>query len=244
MNRTDISEAPKRRDGLRTSESIIRTVGLSKTYRSGLKEVQAVSEVSVSIGRGTFVVIVGPSGAGKSTLLHLLGGLDRPSFGTVLLDGADLYRLSERERCRVRNKKIGFIFQFYHLLPEFTALENVLLPSMIRNGLDHRDQRKKAAALLEKVGLGGRMDHRPPELSGGESQRVAIARSLMNDPAVLLCDEPTGSLDSKTGESIIELLIDANKNRGVSLVIVTHEAALREKAHEVLCIRDGRIGSS
>ena len=213
-----------------------------KIYRNGPKEVRAVNGASLEIAEGEAVAIVGPSGAGKSTLLHLLGGLDSPTTGEVLLDGIDIYKLRDKERARIRNERIGFVFQFYHLLPEFTALENVMLPAMIR-GRKTKDERRKtkekARDVLISVGLENRLNHRPGELSGGESQRVAIARALVNSPEILLCDEPTGNLDSKTSESIYELLLNIKSRTSMALVIVTHDERISTRTGRTLHIKDG-----
>ncbi len=226
------------------SDVILTARDVSKVYRKGSKEVRAVNGVSLDVKKGASVAVIGPSGAGKSTLLHLLGGLDRPTAGTVLMDGADMYRLSDKARARLRNGRVGFVFQFYHLLPEFTALENVMLPGMIGGhgawGMAH-GVKEKARNLLKSVGLEDRASHRPGELSGGESQRVAIARALMNAPQVLLCDEPTGNLDSKTSESIFELLFGLKAKTGMSIVIVTHDESLSKRTDEVLRIKDGSV---
>ncbi len=223
------------------SRIILKGLGLRKIYSDGAKEIKAVDDITLSLREGTILAIVGPSGAGKSTLLHLLGGLDRPTSGKVLLDGIDLYQVPDRKRAQLRNTRVGFVFQFYHLLPEFTALENVLLPAVIGFKADSHDTRSRATDLLDKLGLGGRIDHRPSELSGGESQRVAIARALMNNPDILLCDEPIGNLDSEIGGDIISLLADLNRKEGVSLIIATHEESLTKRADEVLHIKDGRL---
>ena len=214
---------------------------LHKIYKNGPKELHVLKGINLEIGDSSMICIVGPSGAGKSTLLHLLGGLDRPTRGEVIVDGNNLYSLSDAERSRFRNKKIGFIFQFYHLLPEFSALENVILPALVANGRDKKSLLKKARSGLERVGLSERLDHRPSQLSGGEQQRVAIARALMNDPQILFCDEPTGNLDSKTGESITQLLCGLSKENGKSVVIVTHEKEIAEKADKIFHIKDGII---
>jgi lipoprotein-releasing system ATP-binding protein len=203
-----------------------------------------VNGVSLDVKKGSSVAVIGPSGAGKSTLLHLIGGLDSPTTGEVMIDGADIYALADSQRAAIRNRHVGFVFQFYHLLPEFTALENVMLPAMIK-GRGPRGEgpgtRERASDLLKSVGLEGRAGHRPSELSGGESQRVAIARALMNGPQVLLCDEPTGNLDSKTSQSILELLFGLKAKTGMSLVIVTHDEQLSKKTDSVLPLRDGRV---
>ena len=223
--------------------SAIEAESLRKFYRNGSKEVRAVDGISLKLGKGGFLVICGPSGAGKSTLLHLLGGLDTPTSGRVMLDGADIYAMRPAGRAKIRNAKIGFVFQFYHLLSEFTALENVMMPAMIKgNGsrVTGHGVRERANDILSLVGLGERTGHKPGELSGGESQRVAIARALVNEPEVLLCDEPTGNLDSKTGKEVIELLLDINRKKGVSLIMATHDESLKERAGSVINIRDGK----
>ncbi|MCX5685864.1 MAG: ABC transporter ATP-binding protein [Candidatus Omnitrophica bacterium] len=223
---------------------MIRAENLHKTYRNGRKDVRAVDGVSIEIKKAKATAIIGPSGAGKSTLLHLLGGLDKPTSGRVFVDGKDIYGLSDKERAGLRNVRIGFVFQFYHLLPEFTALENVMLPALIRSRSILNTQysiRDMAGELLQSVGLKGRASHRPGELSGGESQRVAIARALINEPEILLCDEPTGNLDSKNSESIYELLFQVKAESGTALVIVTHDDAVSKKSDHVIRIKDGRV---
>ncbi|MFH0763702.1 MAG: ABC transporter ATP-binding protein [Candidatus Omnitrophota bacterium] len=223
---------------------MIRAENLHKTYRNGPKDVRAVDGVSVGIEKAKTTAIIGPSGAGKSTLLHLLGGLDKPTSGKVFVDSVDIYKLSDKDRAAVRNARIGFVFQFYHLLPEFTALENVMLPGLISTGAI-RDTRYaiqgRAKELLKSVGLSGRAGHKPGELSGGESQRVAIARALINEPEILLCDEPTGNLDSKNSESIYDLLFHAKAESGAALVIVTHDDSISKKSDHVIRIKDGRV---
>lgn len=213
---------------------------IKKIYKTGAKEVRAVDGVSLEIRKGESLAIVGPSGSGKSTLLHILGGLDRPTSGKVLLEGADLYGMSDSRRAKARNLKVGFVFQAYHLLPEFTALENVILPALIGSRKAARDIAGRATTLLESVGLGDRMNHRPGELSGGESQRVAIARALINEPQVLLCDEPTGNLDSKNSDAIYGILLDLKKTSGISLVIVTHDETVSRSLDSTIRLKDGR----
>ncbi|MBN1526713.1 MAG: ABC transporter ATP-binding protein [Candidatus Omnitrophica bacterium] len=224
------------------SDELLAAEGLEKIYRDGIKEVRAVDGVSLRIKRGEASAIVGPSGAGKSTLLHMLGGLDSPTAGKVYLDGADIYGLSDGRRARIRNREIGFVFQFYHLLPEFTALENVMLPALMsgkRSG-GKKDIKERALDLLRAVGLEQRLGHLPSELSGGESQRVAIARALINRPKLLLCDEPTGNLDSKTSESIYELLLGLQSGYSTTIIIVTHDENISSRVGNVVLLKDGK----
>ena len=219
---------------------MIEAKGLRKIYRNGAKELEVLKGIDLKVEKSEVLAVLGPSGAGKSTLLHLLGGLDSPTAGEILINGVDIYSLGDMERARIRNRKIGFVFQFYHLLPEFNALENVMLPLLIK-GEDGKNRRDRGVELLRSVGLEGRMSHRPSQLSGGELQRVAIARALINDPELLLCDEPTGNLDSETGKNIIELLWELNKSRKMTLMVVTHDAQIAKDAKRVLYIRDGKI---
>lgn len=215
-----------------------------KVYKSGAREVRAVDGVTAEIVVGSSTAILGPSGAGKSTLLHMLGGLDAPTRGDVILDGVNIAALADAERSRIRNGRIGFVFQFYHLMNEFTALENVMLPAFIKGqGSRVRGQeiRSRATALLELVGLQDRMTHRPSQLSGGEAQRVAIARALINKPDYLLCDEPTGNLDSLNSSSVIDLLFTLKQAEQVALVIVTHDESLSKKTDRTIRIKDGRL---
>ena len=221
---------------------MIKAVNIGKTYYQGKVKIEAVRNINLEILKKESVLIAGPSGAGKSTLLHLLGGLDKPTKGVLLFEGVDFYSLSDRVRSRVRNEKIGFVFQFYHLLPEFTVLENVMLPALIgRRSGSLQEIRKRAENLLRLVGLGKRATHRPSELSGGESQRAAIARALVNFPEVLLCDEPTGNLDSKIGEEIIDCLWMLKEERSMALVIVTHDEHIHDDFDKKFTIRDGII---
>jgi lipoprotein-releasing system ATP-binding protein len=221
-------------------EDILVASGLRKNYTLGSQEVEVLRGIDVRVRRGEALVIVGASGAGKSTLLHLLGGLDAPSAGDVSLDGASLFGMSSAARTRLRNERLGFVFQSYNLLPELDALENVCLPALLqsrsRDGVAER-----GTELLKAVGLGGRLEHRPAELSGGEQQRVAIARALMNRPSLVLADEPTGNLDSKTGESILDLLWQLREDSGTTLVMVTHDQHIATRGERVLEIADGRI---
>lgn len=227
-----------------TDTAIIETVALTKTYGVGEVAVQALRGLNLRIARGEFVAIVGPSGSGKSTLLNILGCLDRPTSGQYLLDGRDVSRLGRNELATVRNRKIGFVFQSYNLLPHLTALQNVALPLLYRRDgrLSDRERLERAAEALRAVGLGDRMRHRPNQLSGGQQQRVAIARALVNQPSILLADEPTGNLDRRSGREILELLAELNA-QGMTLVLVTHDPEASAIAHRVVLLRDGAIVS-
>jgi ABC-type lipoprotein export system ATPase subunit len=211
-----------------------------KEYTMGEVTLQVLKGVSLRVEEGCFVAVSGPSGAGKSTLLHLLAGLDTPTSGEVLWDREPVSALGDRARAAFRRRMIGIVFQFYHLLPELTALENVTLPGLV-NGHRARHLTGRASRCLEQVGLADRLRHRPRELSGGEQQRVAIARALVNEPKWLFCDEPTGNLDSKTGADVIDLLVDLHHRREVGLVLITHEAKLAERADHVVVLEDGCI---
>jgi lipoprotein-releasing system ATP-binding protein len=219
---------------------MISAIELYKSFRLGQTEIHVLNGVSLEIKRGEIVAIVGASGVGKTTLLHILGTLDRPTRGTVHFDGADVFVRSDQALAEFRNRKIGFVFQFHHLLPEFTALENTMMPSLIRR--DRReDARAAAEAILKDVGLEHRMDHRTGELSGGERQRVAVARALVLGPDLVLADEPTGNLDSHTGEEVFHLMRDLNIAKGITFVIVTHNEALSNQAHRIIRMVDGQI---
>ncbi len=220
---------------------MIEARGLSKTYVMGKVTLEVLKGVSLCIERGTFVSITGPSGAGKSTLLHLLAGLDTPTSGEVIWDGRVISSLSDAKRARFRSTTLGIVFQFYHLLPELSALENVMLPGWVSGDRPGNTLRTRAIASLEQVGLSARIRHRPRELSGGEQQRVAIARALVNEPEVLLCDEPTGNLDSKTGSEVADLLMTLHTQRRMSLVLVTHELGLAARASQQVVLRDGTV---
>ena len=220
---------------------MIETRDVWKAYTMGKVTLQVLKGVTLAIDPGACVAIVGPSGAGKSTLLHVLAGLDTPTQGSVLWDGVDVSGLSDAKRSTFRNRAIGIVFQFYHLLPELSALENVLLPGLVGGQRRDRALRQRASEWLERVGLHDRARHRPRELSGGEQQRVAIARALINQPKVLLCDEPTGNLDSKTGAEVIDLLVGVHQRHRVGLVVVTHQAKLAETADRVIVLQDGRM---
>jgi len=221
---------------------ILEAKQIHRKYETSLNALQVLKGIDFAVEEGEVVSIVGPSGAGKSTLLHILGGLDQPNEGTVMLDGEDLYRLKDGHRARVRNSKIGFIFQFYHLLPEFTALENVILPLLINKDQGQNKQfEAQGATLLEQVGLKERLTHRPHQLSGGEQQRVAIARALINEPKIIFCDEPTGNLDSQSGKEIIHLLMEVNQKNHQTLVIVTHDENIAHVSKRMIAMRDGRF---
>ena len=222
--------------------ALLEGTGLRKSYLLGRQPLEVLKGVDLKIQAGEMAAIVGPSGAGKSTLLHLLGGLDRPTKGEVAFDGKNLSRTSDREMARIRNRSFGFVFQFYHLIPELTALENVMLPAwMNRAGGSRAKIREEGRRLLAEVGLMARADHLPSELSGGEQQRVAVARALMNRPRVVFCDEPTGNLDSRTGAAILELLLKLNRDQGTTLVVVTHEPAITKVAKRVYSLKDGQL---
>lgn len=220
---------------------MIEARGLHKIYQDGAVPLHVLKGISLAIRPGECIAITGPSGAGKSTLLHLLAGLDVPTKGDVLWDGQSLARMSDRQRTGLRNEAIGFVFQFYHLLPELTALENVMLPGLVSGHRVHRTLRDQAMGCLRQVNLKDRAHHRPSQLSGGELQRVAIARALINRPQALLCDEPTGNLDSETGAQIARLLIDLPRTHEMSVVLVTHEEALAQQASCHVALRDGQI---
>ncbi|MBD0306205.1 MAG: ABC transporter ATP-binding protein [Nitrospiraceae bacterium] len=219
---------------------LIQIVDLYKTFPMGGRELTVLNGINLDIARGVMLAIVGASGAGKSTLLHIIGTLDRPTSGTVMFDGHDLFQLSDQKQAEFRNRRIGFVFQFHHLLPEFTALENVCLPAYIQNR-PARETREEAIALLKDVGLQHRLEHKPGELSGGEQQRVAVARALMQRPDVVLADEPTGNLDTHTGEALFGLMKTLNRDRGVTFVIVTHNEKLSAQADRIIQMEDGLI---
>lgn len=214
---------------------------ISKTYKNGLNLLGALKGISIKVENNEFLVIQGPSGAGKSTLLHIVGGLDSPDCGEILFDGIDLYKLSGDERAVFRNRQLGFVFQFYHLLPELDALENVLLPSILKSWRERKKSVEHAKFLLDKMGLSNRMSHLPGQLSGGEQQRVAIARALINKPEVLLCDEPTGNLDSENGSNILSLLKQMHKEEQITLILVTHDNDIAVNADRIIHLKDGML---
>jgi len=221
------------------AENIIQLDNVSRNYKMGESEVKALSNVNLNIKRGDFIAIVGPSGSGKSTMMNLVGALDLASRGDIFLDGQNIEHLHESELAQIRGRKIGFVFQTFNLIPTLTALENVELPMMFQN-IPKRERTEKAKKLLEEVKLGHRMKHLPNELSGGERQRVAIARALANNPEVILADEPTGNLDTKTGEEITQMFINLNK-QGKTIIIVTHNVDLAKHANKIIKLRDGEI---
>jgi predicted ABC-type transport system involved in lysophospholipase L1 biosynthesis ATPase subunit len=222
---------------------ILAAEGVERRYATGRRVLEVLRGVDLDVREGEALAITGMSGAGKSTLLHILGGLDRPDAGRVAFAGRDWYAMGERERGRVRAKQVGFVFQAYHLLPEMSVLENVMLAGMNQPGAVWRGRalRARAVELLGQVGLEARMTHRPNELSGGEQQRVALARALVNHPILLLADEPTGNLDSKTGEDVLACLFDLRKREGLTLVMVTHNEDIAERCGRRIRMRDGRI---
>jgi putative ABC transport system ATP-binding protein len=217
---------------------ILKITGLEKTYQSGNKQLTVLHDISFDVEKGQTFSIVGPSGSGKTTLLGLCAGLDQPNAGSVELCGQDLNGLNEDQRAQLRNKNVGFIFQNFQLLPTLTALENVSVPLELQGA---KDATAKSMTLLEKVGLGDRVHHYPSQLSGGEQQRVALARAFANAPSILFADEPTGNLDAETGEKVIQLLLDLNKENGTTLVIITHDLELANRTQHILKLKGGKI---
>lgn len=220
--------------------NLLELRGLSKTYNTGTSQLEVLRGIDLDLQAGTTTALVGASGAGKSTLLHLLGALDRPTSGTVCFRGENIFDKNNRQLAAFRNRSIGFVFQFHHLLPEFTALENVMMPALIGR-IPRTEAREAAKSLLEDVGLGQRMTHRPGELSGGEQQRVAIARALALEPELLLADEPTGNLDMKTSDGIHAMLTELQIKKGLTLVIVTHNERLADAMGTTIHLLDGRV---
>ncbi|MCD6485281.1 MAG: ABC transporter ATP-binding protein [Candidatus Odinarchaeota archaeon] len=213
---------------------------VTKVYEIGKVKVEAVRNVNLKVKKGEIIALVGPSGSGKTTLLNLIGTLDKPTEGTIFIDGIDVTKMPESELTKLRRRKIGFVFQFFNLIPVLTAFENVELPMLIA-GVDKREREQRARQLLKLVGLEDRMSHKPDELSGGEQQRVAIARALANNPSLLLADEPTGDLDSKTGQKVIELMFETARKRNATTIMVTHNVEIAKLADKILKMRDGQI---
>ena len=222
---------------------IIKLENVWKIYQLGKVELPVLRGISLEITPGVFVVILGPSGSGKSTLLNMIGCLDLPTKGSVFLAGRDISKMSEDELAQVRGEKIGFIFQQFNLLPNLSALENVMMP-MIFRGKPESEREKRAKYLLNSLELGDRISHRPAELSGGEQQRIAIARSLINNPEIIVADEPTGNLDSTTGRKIMEILIDLHKNKGKTIIVVTHDPTIANYSNQIIRIKDGQLVSN
>ncbi|OGT41318.1 MAG: lipoprotein releasing system, ATP-binding protein [Gammaproteobacteria bacterium RIFCSPHIGHO2_12_FULL_37_34] len=223
------------------SNPVLMCKGLAKTYLDGATKIEVLKQMDLTVHASEMIAIVGASGSGKSTFLHLLGGLDRPTEGTVILNGKNIHQLSEAEKCRARNQYLGFVYQFHHLLPEFSALENVSMPLLIRGELDLKVMVAKATHLLEQVGLQHRLQHRLGQLSGGERQRVAIARALVAEPVCVLADEPTGNLDPHNAEKVLQLFFELQQARQTSVVMVTHDPLVAKCAQRVLRIEDGRL---
>ncbi len=218
----------------------IEIKGLAKTFIKDSHKIEVLKGLDLTISAGESLAVLGVSGAGKSTLIHILGALDRPTSGLVLYDGIDVFRWEEKKMARFRNQSIGFVFQFFNLLPEFTSLENTMMPALVQ-GMSRRMAKERAQIILNEVGLGDRMNHKPGELSGGEQQRAAVARALIMDPEVILADEPTGNLDRSTGIKIEDMLVNLNQAKGVTLIVVTHNKSLADRMSRRIGLGDGRI---
>jgi lipoprotein-releasing system ATP-binding protein len=229
----------------RDNDIVLEGIDVHKSFQAGSETLHVLKGVDIGIRRGEIVSVVGASGVGKSTLLHILGALDRPTKGKVRLDSTDVFALSDKKLAHLRNKTVGFVFQFHHLLPEFSALENVMMPRLIA-GEDISLIREKAEAFLSEVGLGERIHHKPGELSGGERQRVAVARALVNEPQIVIADEPSGNLDKATGEELHNLISELNQKKGQTFIIATHNQLLAQRAHRIITLVDGKAvaGSS
>jgi lipoprotein-releasing system ATP-binding protein len=220
------------------TDPILEARGVHKSFRQGPVTLEVLQGVAMSVATGERIAIVGASGSGKTTLLQILGGLDRPTTGQVLVDGRDIHQQSEQERGALRNRALGFVYQFHHLLPEFSALENVAMPLLVRR-MKVSDAREKARRLLDRVGLGQRLSHRPDQLSGGERQRAAVARALVTEPKIVLADEPTGNLDGSNAESVFALMLELNRELGTSLIVVTHDMRIASRMERMFAIERG-----
>jgi len=220
---------------------LIQLTEVRKVYDLGEVQVEALKHATVDIERGEYVALIGPSGSGKSTLMNTLGCLDRPTSGSFLLDGEEIVSMSNDERAQIRNRQIGFVFQNFNLLNRTSAVENVELPLLYSSGISVRKRRQRSIDVLEKVGLGDRLDHHPSQLSGGQQQRVAIARALVNEPSILMGDEPTGNLDTKTSKEVIQLFRELNEKHGITVILVTHDQAVARNAKRTIVLRDGEI---
>ncbi|HSB30080.1 MAG TPA: ABC transporter ATP-binding protein [Candidatus Sulfobium mesophilum] len=221
-----------------SNEVLIRTIDVTKSFRTEAGDLKVLKGIDLSIRKGEMLGVIGASGAGKSTLLQILGALDKPTSGKVQFKGRDIASMDDNSLARLRNTSIGFVFQFHHLLPEFNSIENAMFPAII-SGMSFPAAEKKAKALLDELGLSERVRHRPGELSGGEQQRVAVARALIQDPEVVLADEPTGNLDTATGNDLFELFLDLNERKGITFVVVTHNKSLSDRCHRVVEMADG-----
>ncbi len=219
---------------------VLEAVGVARTFRQGPVDLQVLSNVNFAVGAGERIAIIGASGSGKTTLLQILGGLDRPSAGVVRIAGSDIHALDEKQRGQLRNRTLGFVYQFHHLLPEFSALENVAMPLLVRREPKHQAE-EQARAVLTRVGLAERLAHRPHELSGGERQRAAVARALVTQPRIVLADEPTGNLDGANAESVFALMLELNREFGTSLIVVTHDSRLAARMDRILEIKQGNL---
>jgi len=222
---------------------IVALQNVYKVYRMGETEITALKDVNLKVNRGEYIAVLGPSGSGKSTMLNIIGGLDHPTNGTAYVDGEDLKYLKDSKQARFRAEKVGFVFQFFNLIPTFTVFENIMVPAEIL-GVKREEIRKRTETVVRKVGLKERTNHFPHQLSGGEQQRVAIARAFINNPVLLLCDEPTGNLDTKTGAEIISLLREINKEQGTTLIVVTHDERIAQDANRVVELVDGQISGN